>query len=555
MEIPALRFIAGDQADKPESLRLCIDGSDDLRQLGATAISQVYLVQEADLEMLVRFPDAVADCGRKQPAVQLGRILRNNGKITALRGSYKSKGKLLCGIRAFLNDTRKPAGASFLGVSSEMFLQVSARCAATVPPEEKILSMAPPDDTPASMPGALLGLLPAVRIPKDLEERYLGASPQCQLVRKLIMLAAQVDEPVLIVGDTGTGKEIVADEISMRSRRGGHATTVNCGALPDELFESELYGHEKGSFTSATAQKVGLWERAGDGTLFLDEVGDLSPGNQVKVLRALQEGMIRRVGGAKEFRVAARVIAATHRDLHEMVQTGQFREDLYYRLRCFLIPTPALKDHPEDIPLMAERLWNKISSGAPMLPQDILAGLMEYRWPGNVRELGMVLKALHSLFHGVERLGVKHLEAIYELQGIAVHCGKTQGSVQIANQTAGQAEVLRHLSKILDLLQAAKRIFTPLLSGGTFRVGSIPTLKTALQNLIYELEMYCLYPLRFGSEKLFYATSSLMSRIVYLHEMLSSRNESLSPHSISSYNEELANVESLTIDLLETMAF
>ena len=137
-------------------------------------------------------------------------------------------------------------------------------------------------------------------------------------------------------------------------------TPVNCGAIPRELLESELFGHEKGSFTGAVHRKMGLWEVADQGTLFLDEVGDLALGHQVKILHALQNGCIRRVGGEKEIQVDARVIAATNRNLFSMVQAGHFREDLYYRLREFLIRTPALRDHPGDIPLLAQAFWAKI---------------------------------------------------------------------------------------------------------------------------------------------------------------------------------------------------
>ncbi len=151
-------------------------------------------------------------------------------------------------------------------------------------------------------------------------------------MRQLILHAAQTDVPVLIVGDTGTGKEIVARQIHEYSDRKkmGAFVAVNCGAIPHNLLESELFGHEKGAFTGSIKQKKGLWESVGKGTIFLDEIGDLSLDHQVKILRALQEGTIRRLGGIAEIKVNARVIAATNRDLYSMVQTGQFREDLFF---------------------------------------------------------------------------------------------------------------------------------------------------------------------------------------------------------------------------------
>lgn len=162
---------------------------------------------------------------------------------------------------------------------------------------------------------------------------------------------------MLILGDTGTGKELVARAIHDHSaRRAKRFMLVNCGAIPYDLLESELFGHVKGAFTDATYDKPGLWELADKGTLFLDEIGDLHPNHQVKILRALEDKKIRPIGGTKEIEVDARIIAATNRDLFSMVQARQFREDLYYRLCPFPIYTPTLPDHPEDIPTITQTL-------------------------------------------------------------------------------------------------------------------------------------------------------------------------------------------------------
>ena len=196
------------------------------------------------------------------------------------------------------------------------------------------------------------------------------------------------------MGDTGTGKEIVARSIYENSERRRHDfVTVNCGAIPRDLLENELYGHVKGAYTDAKEDKSGLWEAAGEGVLFLDEIGDLQPEHQAKVLRALEDAEIRKLGATKGTKVKARIIAATNRDLHAMVQTGQFREDLYYRLRGFLIRTPALREHPDDIPLLAQHFWQKINHGKrKILPPEILTELKSCRWPGNARELKMMLQ-------------------------------------------------------------------------------------------------------------------------------------------------------------------
>jgi transcriptional regulator with GAF, ATPase, and Fis domain len=167
---------------------------------------------------------------------------------------------------------------------------------------------------------------------------------------------------VLVLGDTGTGKEVIARSIHNYSARASEKfVPVNCGAIPSELLESELFGHKRFTFTDAKYDKKGLWEITGNGTLFLDEVGDLALIHQVKILRALEENKIRPIGEVKEIRVNARVIAATNRDLFSMVKAGHFREDLYYRLRSFLLRTPGLRDHPEDIPTLARFFWKKIA--------------------------------------------------------------------------------------------------------------------------------------------------------------------------------------------------
>jgi transcriptional regulator with PAS, ATPase and Fis domain len=194
---------------------------------------------------------------------------------------------------------------------------------------------------------------------------------------------------VLIQGETGTGKEVVALAIRDFGPRAGQPfIPVNCGGFSADLLESELFGHVKGAFTGALREKPGLWTLAHAGTLFLDEISELTPQHQVKVLRALEDGTYRAVGGEKEFKSGARIIAATNRDLRQMVEAGTFREDLYYRLFTFRIRTPALREHPEDIPELAAHFWQKFAGAAcPPLPVEVMQELKAYRWPGNVREL------------------------------------------------------------------------------------------------------------------------------------------------------------------------
>ena len=228
--------------------------------------------------------------------------------------------------------------------------------------------------------------------PADTEPELVGQSAAMREVFKSIGLAAATDASVLIVGESGTGKELVAAALHRHSdRASGPFIKVNCGGLPENLVESELFGHERGAFTGADRQKPGRFERAAGGTIFLDEVGELPSSAQAKILRVLQQREFERVGGTETLRTDARVVAATHRDLAKEVAAGRFREDLYYRLNVARVVIPALRDRPEDIPLLAEHLLRRVERrqgwGQLSLSSEALVIIRERPWPGNVRQL------------------------------------------------------------------------------------------------------------------------------------------------------------------------
>ncbi|HEX2485434.1 MAG TPA: sigma-54 dependent transcriptional regulator, partial [Myxococcota bacterium] len=244
----------------------------------------------------------------------------------------------------------------------------------------------------------------------DLQETIVGGDAGFREVMERVGLAAPSDVPVLVLGETGSGKEVVARAIHARSRRAsGPFLRVNCGAIPSGLIDSELFGHERGSFTGAAAQRKGWFERADGGTLFLDEVGELPPAAQVRLLRILQDGTFERVGGQKVLHVDVRIVAATHRDLRAMVAEGTFREDLWYRLAVLPIEVPPLRERPEDIPALANHFALRAATrfgAAPRIPApEDLDLLVAYPWPGNVRELGAVIERAVILGNG-ERLDV-----------------------------------------------------------------------------------------------------------------------------------------------------
>lgn len=227
----------------------------------------------------------------------------------------------------------------------------------------------------------------------------IGNSAPIQKIKDTIEKVAPTDARVLVTGENGVGKEMVARRIhELSNRANGPLVEVNCAAIPAELIESELFGHEKGSFTSAIKQRIGKFEQANGGTLFLDEIGDMSHDAQAKVLRALQEGKITRVGGDKEIKVDVRVIAATNKDLMQEVEEKNFRLDLYHRLSVILIHVPSLNDRRDDIPLLIEHFINDISEEYKQAPKEIddaaIEALKKYNWTGNIRELRNVVERL-----------------------------------------------------------------------------------------------------------------------------------------------------------------
>ncbi len=237
------------------------------------------------------------------------------------------------------------------------------------------------------------------KINKARSSEIIGDSPAISEIMKMIDTVATTDARVLITGGNGTGKELVARQLHEKSERADQPfVEVNCAAIPAELIESELFGHEKGAFTSAIKQRKGKFELADGGTLFLDEIGDMSASAQAKVLRALQENKVTRVGGDKDIKVNVRVVAATNKDLRKEIEAGHFREDLYHRLNVIPIHVPSLIDRLDDIPALAEHFIKIISDdyGKPPKPitADALEALKKGKWTGNIRELRNVIERL-----------------------------------------------------------------------------------------------------------------------------------------------------------------
>jgi len=277
--------------------------------------------------------------------------------------------------------------------------------------------------------------------------RMIGSSPAFQRSVEQASMAARSDARVLLIGESGTGKELLAAHIHGQSPFAqGQFVKVNCAAIPGELIESELFGHEKGSFTGATALRRGKFELADNGTLFLDEIADLHANSQAKLLRVLQEGEFHRVGGEQTIRVTVRVLSATNRDLSAMVAQGKFREDLFYRVSVVPIRVPALRERPQDIAAMAQYFLDDFCLRNGFRPKsfdpEVWEAFEEYSWPGNARELRNVVERMAILSHGdVLNAGAIPLELKLQRES------GLRSSVQEARESAEREHVMRALEE------------------------------------------------------------------------------------------------------------
>lgn len=297
-----------------------------------------------------------------------------------------------------------------------------------------------------------------------LEDPFLGVSRGIQRLRDLAQKVAASDDPVLVLGETGSGKGVLATWLHANSsRRHGQFLDLNCAGLDRELLETELFGHEKGAFTSAFAAKAGLLETAHRGTVFLDEIGDVDPQVQPKLLKVLETGRFRRLGDVRDRFADVRLISATHRDLGQAVQSGHFRSDLYYRINIILLEVPALRSRPEDIPCLAFRLLQSLAPSrdgvAIELDGSALKALQEYPWPGNIRELRSVLQ--RALL-----VAESNVITTRELHFFPIHAQQlTPGSMPSADLTLREMEKT-HIANVLALesgsvVRAARRLGIP----------------------------------------------------------------------------------------------
>jgi DNA-binding NtrC family response regulator len=473
----------------------------------------VLIIQESRCQEILQFADVFVDRGWKKPTKELAAVMLRQEKIPLIRGVFLEKAKFLRSIRVLINRAKinNDNNLYFITLNDEFFemLQESAEQAQSQPASQT---------DPVLKEASLLQLLNPREIPATIRLTFLGKSLEVQLVHQLILRAAEQNEPILIVGETGTGKEVVARCIHRSSKfKTEPFIPVNCSGIPEDLFATELFGHVVKKMANTLIPKPGLWEAAKEGYLFFDEIGDLPMTQQAKILTVLDTQKIHHIGGTEAIPVRARIIATTSRDLYDMVQKKQFREDLYYRLRAFVIHTPSLRSHPQDIPDLAIQLWRRIVAGDKVrLSKKMLEELKNYRWSGNVREMNTVLKVLHGYF-GSTNLRLEHLQSVLQQQTVMEPAPSTMRSA--ADLILFRVDCLHHLRQVDELLRQVKVTLRPLLYERTTPYAAMAIIDS-LQKLIIELDILCNRPLLFFDDALFHAVRHLNGKFREFSKLL-----------------------------------
>ena len=524
MDIQTLLFTISSPGSPPEQRTISAGSPQKFAAAVPEYLPAVYVVRNRDIVHLRGFSDVIVDRGKKSRNKGLADRLHGHwaNKVLLVEGSYASPVQVGRSIRAFLGKSfhEGQRNLSIVGVDETIFDElwkksapegIAGMRASGKPGDGKTFSRGPGRIRHRS----LVELLDSCADTSSLAGKFIGKSKTAETIRRLILTAAGADAPVLILGPSGTGKEVVAREIHNNSPKRKSFVAVNCAAIPSELFESELFGYKKGAFTGAKYDKKGLWEMANGGTLFLDEIGDLIALHQAKVLRALEDECLRPVGGNVPVPVNARIIAATNRDLFAMVKTEKFRDDLFYRLRGLPIYTPPLKDHVEDIPLLAEFFWNKITDETDRpLPREILDELQEQPWPGNARQLRMVLNTLHALFPK-KVLTLEHLRATMCDEG---YYSRQTLESEKEKELLHRTECLRHLKRVDEVVHAIKRNVGEIVEEAKQDQTISPRLGIVHLHLD-ELGRLCDSPLSFPSELAFDSVHRLKGKFSYFSSL------------------------------------
>ncbi len=509
----AVRFIWGEEGAEPVKFAL-ETGSE------AAFVSQVksrgvapaaYVVRNDDLDVLRQFGGAIIDRGTKHKSKALGHVLLGYDEVPLIAGSYTKVGQLIRSVRTLLENALEAGdqNAYLIGASSAVFGDLWRK--AVEEPQVPLRG----DDT---IPGLVaLRLSPEIE-PDGLTRLIRGQSGKVRLFRQLILRAGQRDEPVLILGENGAGKGLAASAIHQYGCRSARPYKVfNCATMSRELLEQELFGVEGCEGEGAGAAKLGMWEIADEGTMLLHGIDELTLDDQRKILRAVEDGMIRRVGASGDIEVSARVIAATSRDLHAMVEYGQFRQDLYYLLRRFVIRVPALRDRPEDIPFLARQFWRANAGQQATLSEEVIAELQSYGWPGNVAELKSVLANLYALFEDSD-------PGVDQLRSLLLHRRASLASTELLlpEQEAKLHWIrcLQHLRRVGDVIGVCEHGLRQYMAGPKIGAPGVEADLESIGRHLVELDELCDQPLLFHSEATFRLVHEFQGKLAYLYGLI-----------------------------------
>lgn len=481
------------------------------------------------------------NCGNKKEKVDLYRSLKfhtskDEKRPRKLIFNTNSSGALKRSISAFiLNRLQSDSPASLVIISDDLFMQLIREIQKK--PDQRFESA----ETYVKNPIKKL-ISDTLKDPlmRKLSESYLGNSVDVQLVRALILKASQSKFPVLILGESGTGKEVIARLIFENSQVNKKCfTIINCSALPEALIESELFGSKKGSYTGSVSENKGLFAASNGGTIFLDEIGELSLTNQAKILLAVENQTIRQIGSTiPTEKLDIRIIAATNRNIDEMAMQHTFRDDLLYRLDTIRIVSPALCNHPDDIPILASHIWSRLNT-THQLSTEFLNYLKTYSWPGNVRELKTTLNSIRDIFGDILP-NPNHVEAIRVIRHENLDRSNRKSGVDKSRLI--WLEAYDRLISVQNILRAIKIELRPYINSIASKKtdsNSLDTIRTFLVHQIQTLEELCREPIYFNDWDLFKETT----RYRYLlDKTLENWPGSLSDmHKI--WNEELYHLE------------
>lgn len=475
----------------------------------------IIIIKKSDFEIVAPFMTQhnILNCGIKKEKVELFRALKFDQQSSKelprrLVANFSSIGAFKRSFFRFYIEHYQPTDPPcFLFVSDERVDELAAT------EKQKVHKTVSQD--PLSL---LLKDKITVEKADKIGEVYVGESFEIRMTRSMIYKASQTDSPVLILGESGTGKELIARQIFKYSENYNKGLfIVNCSSLPDALFESELFGHKKGSFTDARQDKEGIFAAANGGTLFLDEIGDLSLQNQAKLLRAIEGKEIRPLGSNETIKVNVRFLAATNRNLEAMMKQKTFREDLYFRLNTFTIYAYPLREHPEDIPGIASAIWTKLNKPGK-LSDEFLNYLKGYSWPGNVRELKTLLNSITDIFGNVSP-GPEHIEAIRNYHRktlIESNAGRNDDFEKML-----KVQSRNRIIEVQNILRAVKIELRPIINKQPpkLRTEKLHQLRLFIQQEVTTLENLCREPIFFKNRNLF----DHIKRFRYLLEKMLNR--------------------------------